>query len=73
MGAAARIRVQHHEERNSDMTQVEKYRAKATELAVKATRVPQSLQMDYATMAASYLRLAEQAERHTDLATEPSG
>ena len=51
------------------MTQAEKYRAKATELALKAKRVP-ALQTEYATMAASYIRLAAQAERNDEQEAE---
>lgn len=46
------------------MTQADRYRVKATELAGKAKSAPShELQVEFAMMAAAYLRLAKQAER----------
>jgi hypothetical protein len=56
------------------MTQADHYRVKAAEFAAKAKAEPaQKLQVEYAMIAAGYLRLAEQADRNaeTDVVYEP--
>ena len=55
------------------MTAEQQYRVKATEFAALANLATSpALQTQYATMAAAYLRLADQAERNatTDLVYE---
>jgi hypothetical protein len=56
------------------MTQADQYRVKAAEFAAKAKAEPsQKVQVEYAMIAAGYLRLAEQADRNatTDVVYEP--
>ena len=49
------------------MTPADRYRVKAAELAARArSESSQHLQIEFATMSASYLRLAEQADRNAD-------
>jgi hypothetical protein len=57
-----------------DMTQANQYRVKAAEFAARAkAETSQKLQVEYAMIAAGYLRLAEQADRNalTDVTYEP--
>jgi hypothetical protein len=56
------------------MSSADRYRIKAAEFAALArAEVDANLQMEFATMAASYLRLAEQADRNAlnDVVYEP--
>lgn len=56
------------------MTSADHYRIKAAEFAARArTESVPKLQIEYAMMAASYLRLAEQADRNAsnDVVYEP--
>jgi hypothetical protein len=56
------------------MTQADQYRVKAAEFAAKAkTEASHKVQVEYAMIAAGYLRLAEQADRNaeTDVVYEP--
>ncbi|HET7678722.1 MAG TPA: hypothetical protein VFK79_01135 [Xanthobacteraceae bacterium] len=56
------------------MTSADHYRIKAAEFAAMArTETEPKLQVEFAKMAASYLRLAEQADRnsHADVVYQP--
>ena len=56
------------------MTSAEEYRVKAAEFAAQArSAMTHALQIEYARMAASYLRLAELADQNatTDIVYEP--
>ena len=56
------------------MTSAEQYRVKAAEFAARASaEETPKLQLEYAQMAAAYLRLAEQADRNAlnDVVYEP--
>ena len=56
------------------MTQADQYRVKAAEFAARAkAESSPKLQVEYAMIAAGYLRLAEQADRNarTDVTYEP--
>lgn len=56
------------------MSQADHYRIKAAEFSARArSESAPHLQMEYATMAAGYLRLAEQADRNAgmDVVYEP--
>lgn len=58
----------------AQMTPADHYRAKAAEFAAMArTESEPKLQIEFAKMAASYLRLAEQADRNSlnDVVYEP--
>lgn len=49
------------------MTPASQYRVKAAEFAARAkSESSLALQVEFATMSASYLRLAEQADRNAD-------